>query len=249
MAKVLVVEDEDITRLMLESRLTIAGHRVRTAASMAEAQDVMDLVFSPEVLVTDMFMPGGSGLALTSAVRRDPLHADLPVIFLSGRALPGDVAAGTALRATYLAKPVSMADLTEAISTALDASATARHEAFRDDVSSLWDVEDAAERELYAQLLTAFVEQAPELLATLVDALRDGDAPAVEARAHRLMGAAATLGAGPLARLCETLETAARSRTLPALPPVLAGLQRELDVTCRVFTELAGELGGRLAPS
>jgi hypothetical protein len=35
---------------------------------------------------------------------------------------------------------------------------------------------------------------------------------------------------------------------VPALPPVLAGLQRELEVTCRVFTELAGELTGHAEP-
>lgn len=127
MAKVLVVEDEDVTRLMLESRLHIAGHRVRAAASMDEAQDVMAELFAPDVVVTDMFMPGGSGLSLAAALRSDPLRADLPVIFLSARALPGDVAAGTALKATYLAKPVSTADLTEAI----DAAGEQRHRPLR----------------------------------------------------------------------------------------------------------------------
>ncbi|MCZ2830789.1 response regulator [Modestobacter sp. VKM Ac-2986] len=243
-ANVLVVEDEDVTRLMLESRLTIAGHHVRAAASMDEAQELMELVFSPEVLVTDMFMPGGSGLALASAVRRDPLHADLPVIFLSARALPGDVEAGTALDATYLAKPVAMTDLTQAIDTALDISAAARGEVVREHATGLWNDEDDAERELYARLLTLFVEQSPEMLAVVVDAMRDRDAVAVEATAHRLRGAAASLGAGPLARLCETLEDAGRARDLPPLAPLLSPLRRELEVTRQVFTELAAELAG-----
>ena len=242
MAKVLVVEDEDVTRLMLESRLHIAGHRVRATASMDEAQSVMEELFTPDVVVTDMFMPGGSGLSLASSLRRDPLRAGLPVIFLSGRALPGDVAAGTALDATYLAKPVSMTDLTDAIDAALETSAAARHEAVRDQAGELWDIHDDDERRLYAQLLTAFVEQAPAALDAVEEGLRAGDAPAVEYGAHRLMGSAATLGAGPLAELCRTLEAAGRARQLPAPAPALAALRRELEVTCTVFAELAGEL-------
>ena len=244
MAKVLVVEDEDITRLMLESRLHIAGHRVRGAASMDEAKAVLEHVFTPDVVVTDMFMPGGSGLSLATALRDDPLWADLPLIFLSGRALPGDVAAGAALSAAYLAKPVSMTALTAAIDAALESTAAARDEAVRGHVSDLWHMADDAERNLYATLLATFVDQAPEALATVTEALRSGDAPAVEAAAHRLRGAASTLGAGPLAQLCGSLEDAARAGTLPTPGPVVGALSRELDVTCRVFTELSAELAG-----
>jgi CheY-like chemotaxis protein len=241
-AKVLVVEDEDLTRLMLESRLHIAGHTVRVASSRDEAQDVLDHTFTPDVLVTDMFMPGGSGLALASAVRQDPLHADLPVIFLSGRALPGDVAAGTALNATYLAKPVSMHALTEAIDTVLEQLTARRDEAVREHADTLWDTEDDAERQLYARLLTGFVASSPDLLAEVAEALNAEAALEVEAAAHKLGGAAATLGAGPLAGLCRSLEDAARGKQLPPPAPVIAALQRELELTCTVFTELAAEL-------
>jgi CheY-like chemotaxis protein/HPt (histidine-containing phosphotransfer) domain-containing protein len=243
-AKVLVVEDEDITRRMLESRLHLAGHRVRGAGSMAEAQDLLEHVFTPDVVITDMFMPGGSGLALASALRQDPLWADLPLIFLSARALPGDVAAGTALNATFLAKPVSMTDLVVAIDAALTATAAARGDVVREHVGELWDLDDEAERALHADLLRTFIASAPEGLALVEDALRDRDAIALEASAHRLRGAAATLGAGPLAQLCATLEDAARARQLPAPGPVIGALRRELEVSCRVFTELAAELTG-----
>ena len=244
MAKVLVVEDEDVTRLMLESRLHIAGHRVRAAASMEEAQDVLEHLFAPDVVVTDMFMPGGSGLSLATALRSDPLWSDLPLIFLSGRALPGDVAAGTALNASYLAKPVSTTDLTAAIDVALESLTATRDEAARDSAGDLWNLDDDAERQLYAGLLSTFVASAPEGLAVVEDALHDGDAVAVEQTAHRLKGSAATLGAGPLAHLLGSLEDAARARQLPVPGPVIGALRRELEVTLRVFTDLAAELAG-----
>jgi len=119
MATVLVVEDEDVTRLLLESGLRSAGHWVRAAASVAEAHAELAHSGVPEVVVTDMFMPGGSGLSLVSALRADPLLADVPVIFLSGRALPGDVERGEALGATYLTKPLSLPELTAAIDAAV----------------------------------------------------------------------------------------------------------------------------------
>jgi CheY-like chemotaxis protein/HPt (histidine-containing phosphotransfer) domain-containing protein len=248
-AKVLVVEDEDVTRLMLESRLHLAGHRVRGAGSMDEARNVLEHVFTPDVVITDMFMPGGSGLSLASALRKDPMWADVPLIFLSGRALPGDVAAGAALNAAYLAKPVSMTALTAAIDTALVATAAARDEAVRDHVEDLWDLDDDAERQLHATLLGTFVGWAPEGLASVEDALHVGDAVAVEETAHKLRGSAATLGAGPLAELCATLEEAARTGQLPTPGPVIGALRRELEVTCRVFTELAAELAEPLTPA
>jgi DNA-binding response OmpR family regulator len=229
---------------MLESRLHLAGHRVRGAGSMDEAQAVLEHVFTPDVVITDKFMPGGSGLSLAAVLRDDPLWADLPVIFLSGRALPGDVAAGASLSAAYLAKPVSMTDLTAAIDAALQSTATARDEAVRDHVGDLWNLDDEAERRLHAELLTTFVASAPDLLAAVEEALRSADAGAVEETAHRLRGAAATLGAGPLAQLCETLEAAARNGSLPTLGPAIGALRRELEVTCRVFTELSAELAG-----
>ncbi|MCZ2839976.1 Hpt domain-containing response regulator [Modestobacter sp. VKM Ac-2985] len=249
MAKVLVVEDEDVTRLMLESRLHLAGHRVRGAGSMDEARALLEHVFTPDVVITDMFMPGGSGLSLASALRQDPMWADLPLIFLSGRALPGDVAAGAALNAAYLAKPVSMTALTTAIDTALVDTAAARDEAVRDQVEGLWDLDDEAERQLHARLLGTFVDTAPEGLSAVEDALHAGDAVAVEETAHKLRGSASTLGAGPLAELCATLEEAARAGRLPTPGPVIGALRRELEVTCRVFTELAAELAEPLSPA
>ena len=63
MAKVLVVEDEDTTRLMLERRLSWAGYRIRAASSADEAVAVLDGTFEPDVVLTDMFSPAGADWA------------------------------------------------------------------------------------------------------------------------------------------------------------------------------------------
>ena len=240
MARVPVVEDDDVTRLLLEKRLSRAGHWVRTAASAAEARATLRRG-RPEVLLSDMFMPGGSGLTLVSSLREDRESATLPVAFLSGRALPGDVAAGEALGAAYLTKPPVMDALERAIDAAIEASPPALMATVRERLARL-GAEDGEEERSVARLLAAFVEQAPEALAALETALADADDVALEAGAARLGAAAAHLGAGPLARLCTDLEDRARTGAVPPAAAVRAALRRELTVTCRVMGALVTDL-------
>ncbi len=79
MVKVLVVEDEDATRLMLERRLSWAGYRVRATSGADEATAVLEGAFQPDVVLTDMFMPGGSGLSLVRTLREHRSCGDVPV--------------------------------------------------------------------------------------------------------------------------------------------------------------------------
>lgn len=243
MARVLVVDDDEVTRTLLDARLVAAGHWVRLAASLPEARAVIRRSGPPDVLVTDMFMPGGSGLRLVTDVRADPECADVPVILLSGRALPGDVEAGRALGATYLSKPVSAADLVQAVDTAAESSPSALDAAVREHLGDPRhaSAEEAAER---AERLTAFVAQAPEALSGITDAARAADGPALAAAAHRLGEAARRLGAVPLARLCADLEDRARAQECPEPPVISALVEQEVSRTCTVFRTLADRYAG-----
>ncbi|WP_456602251.1 response regulator [Blastococcus sp. SYSU DS0669] len=240
-AKVLVVEDEDTTRVMLERRLTWAGHRVRAAASADEAADLLD-GFAPDVVVTDMFMPGGSGLGLVTALRTHPTCGDVPVVFLSGRALPGDVEAGRSLGATYLAKPCTLADLARAIDAATGTTTDELEDAVRRRLGDVAGVEEEAEGALTARLLRTFLATAPANLAAVERAARTADADALEAAAHRLAGAAATLGADALAGVCRVLEERGREGDVADATATVGVLADQLAQVSRVFTELAEEL-------
>src|SRR5215218_2112888 len=242
MVKVLVVEDEDTTRLMLERQLSWAGYRVRAAASADEATGVLDGTFEPDVVVTDMFMPGGSGLGLVDALREHPTSAGVPVIFLSGRALPGDVTAGRSLGATYLSKPCSLADLARAIDEAAGTATDELEDLLRRRLADVAGVEEEAERALTARLLRTFLASAPAGVAAVERAVATDDAQALEAAAHRLAGGAATLGADALATACRSLEERARAGDLGDGTTLARGIADQLVRTCQVFTELAEEL-------
>lgn len=119
MAKVLVVDDDDNVRALVENRLRHAGHRVLGAGSADEAYTLVAERGVPDVIVLDVLMPGVSGLELLSRLRQEPASSHLPAVFLSARVQDADIAAGRALGATYLTKPVVISALTAAIEAAL----------------------------------------------------------------------------------------------------------------------------------
>lgn len=119
MAKVLVVDDDDHMRALVENRLRQAGHRVLGACSADAALVLVADRGVPDVIVLDVLMPGVSGLELLVRLREEPASAHLPAVFLSARVQESDIAAGRALGATYLTKPVVISALLSAIDAAL----------------------------------------------------------------------------------------------------------------------------------
>ncbi len=72
MADVLVVEDTDDLRGLLEVRLRKEGHRVLSASSGDEALTLLAGRKAPDVIVLDVGMPGMSGLELHAALQVRP---------------------------------------------------------------------------------------------------------------------------------------------------------------------------------
>jgi CheY-like chemotaxis protein len=80
---ILVVDDEKEIRNLVRRFAERAGYEVTEAADADQALAVLhDAVPAPELLLTDIVMPGMSGLAL--AAQAHLLRPTLPVIFMSG---------------------------------------------------------------------------------------------------------------------------------------------------------------------
>ncbi len=115
--KVLVIEDDELTRMALLDALTQEGMEVD---ALANAEDALVLIGAgqvPDVLVTDIDLGQGlHGVDLADMAR--VRHPDVEVIFISGKpAEPG----GRSLRAheRFLAKPFSPSQLAAAIREAV----------------------------------------------------------------------------------------------------------------------------------
>jgi CheY-like chemotaxis protein len=78
---VLVVDDESAVRSLVCSILEHAGHEVVEASNAAGALEVLR-ARSPEVMLTDIVMPGMNGLEL--AAHAHQVRPSMPVIFMSG---------------------------------------------------------------------------------------------------------------------------------------------------------------------
>src|SRR4051794_2459720 len=80
MADILVVDDNRANREALASLLEIAGHSARRAAGARQALDSA-LAAPPDLVISDVLMPGMDGYVLVRELRGDPRTAGLPVIF------------------------------------------------------------------------------------------------------------------------------------------------------------------------
>ncbi len=115
MSRIMVVEDDEGTLMMVQSQLRRNGHQVIGATSGQEAIDSVMEKGTPDVVVLDVGLPDMDGLNLLRTLRERLNVPDLAGIFLTGHIEQEDVEAGRALGATYLTKPFVASALLAAI--------------------------------------------------------------------------------------------------------------------------------------
>lgn len=110
--RVLVVDDEPVSRTVLERYLTGAGHEVFTAASGKEAVRIL-LAEGLEVVITDWMMPHMDGLELCRAIRSCEALPFVYVIIVTAQETDEErvVEAFEAGADDYLSKPVKRREL------------------------------------------------------------------------------------------------------------------------------------------
>jgi two-component system, NtrC family, response regulator HydG len=114
---VLVVDDEPRYRALYAQVLSAAGIAVTEAGSAAEAMRLID-AGPPDMVVSDVRMPGASGLELLASARTKA--ADLPFLLVTAYGDVRDAVAALKLGAVdYLAKPVDLDELLACVQDAL----------------------------------------------------------------------------------------------------------------------------------
>ncbi len=111
MAKILVVDDDDLVIGLISAHLDAAGHDICVAT---DGRSALDMIAKdrPDALVLDALMPVLGGLDVLRALRASPATQTLPVMMLTARTSDEDVA--TYLQAganEYLAKPFNAREL------------------------------------------------------------------------------------------------------------------------------------------
>jgi len=106
--RILVVEDQDSIRRMIEALVQARGYQVRAVASGAKAIDVASTE-TPDLVLLDLMLPGQyDGFEVCRRLRADPSTRAVPVVVISALDDAESRARATAAGATaYYTKPFS----------------------------------------------------------------------------------------------------------------------------------------------
>ena len=101
----IVLEDDPDQLALAKLRLATAGYRVVGAESVKSFHETLHNI-TPDAAFLDVNLPDGNGFEVLAGLRKDPAYAELPVIMVTVRSEPADIAKGLTLGADgYVTKP------------------------------------------------------------------------------------------------------------------------------------------------
>jgi two-component system sensor histidine kinase/response regulator len=232
--RILLVEDNRINQRVALRMLEKDGHQVTIAedgkkALLAVEQNAFDLV------LMDVQMPEMDGLETTTAIRdrERGTRRHLPIVAMTARAIKGDrercLAAGMD---DYIAKPVAFAELRRVLSVI---RATTSPPPVFDEAAALARVD--GDVGFLRELASLLVEDAPQVLAQIGEAIAAEDAARVERTAHRLKGGLIPFCATDAFEAAQALEDLGHSGKLGPAKQEFRDLQRHLDRLLKNITE------------
>jgi len=111
LGRVLVVDDDEVIRQLIEVNLTLEGFEVVTAV---DGQDCLEKAaqLSPDVITLDVMMPRLDGWVTATHLRNNPVTAGIRVVLITARAQEDDRDRGQQIGVdAYLTKPFDPAEM------------------------------------------------------------------------------------------------------------------------------------------
>ena len=110
--KVLIAEDDPISRFMLEASLKKWGYEVVSTTNGREAWEALQQDDPPQLAILDWMMPGMDGVQVCRKVRQAPATKRIYILLLTAKGEKGDIVVGLEAGANdYVAKPFDRAEL------------------------------------------------------------------------------------------------------------------------------------------
>jgi CheY-like chemotaxis protein len=240
---ILLAEDNPVNQQVAATMLRRRGHHVDV---VDDGQKAVDAVASRryDVVLMDIQMPVLDGLAATRAIRRLPGGATLPIVALTAHALDEErdryLQAGMSAHVTKPFKPHELFAAVEGwkIPGPEESASSGKPTTPVDLVGFRAAMRDAGVEEAVAMMIDVYRGDAPERLAALEAAMRDGDARSIEATAHAFKSASATIGARRLAELLQEVEVSGRHSAVERARSLWDDVQREAAAV-RAFLDSA----------
>ena len=118
--RILIVDDDNLNRRILDEVLSPI-YTVLEAKVGKQALRRVQSNPAPDLILLDIMMPGMDGFAVLRALKDDPVTADIPVIFITGKDSQHDEEKGLRLGAVdYITKPLSTAVVLQRVRNRID---------------------------------------------------------------------------------------------------------------------------------
>jgi CheY-like chemotaxis protein/HPt (histidine-containing phosphotransfer) domain-containing protein len=247
--RVLVVEDNEVNQALTVAILAKLGYRSEVVGDGREAVELV-LRGGYQAVLMDCQLPVLDGYEATAQLRRrEGTARRTPIIAMTAGVLQDRQTCLAAGMDDHIAKPVLLAEVRAVLARWLqdgarhpDSRWTARPEGATGEVldqrrlAELGGLDPSGNGPaLVRRLLESFLARIPADLADLRTAFGHGDAARALRVAHRLKGAAATVGSSGMVSLCEQLELRTRAGTVPPGGDLIPLLEQEFDRVIRAL--------------
>jgi two-component system cell cycle sensor histidine kinase/response regulator CckA len=123
--RILLVEDEDMVRVVADRALARAGYEVTACPGGEEGLSAISEGGDFDIVVSDVVMPGMDGPAMVRAIRQ--LRPDIPVLFMSGYAEENLRSEIDIPDMHFIAKPFSVASISDKVGAVMRAAKAAQN--------------------------------------------------------------------------------------------------------------------------
>lgn len=125
MKKILIVEDNQSVRESINDIIDSAGYEPKCAENGEKAIQILNSNYTPDLIISDIMMPGIDGYQLRNIISSKPNLAQIPFIFLTAKAQVDEIRKGMNTGADdYITKPFKAVDLLNAVGIRLNKKET-----------------------------------------------------------------------------------------------------------------------------
>ena len=262
--RALVVDDNAMSRKMLEHRLVKDGHQVTCVTSGEEALDYV--VNHPvDVMFLDLHLTGIDGIEVLKALKADEKTSDINVVMVSGS--DREEAVTESLRAgakVFLHKPVAAQDLRDAMHKLSGSSIRENHNGTPPSISPntsaepVISIEDSPVlnpaqlqqllRDYGATETTGFINRFAELAPGQCEYVQDraatGDVNEWRFAVHDLKGSARSVGLVRLGTICRDIERAFDEDRIEDATSLTASLPDQLEQALAALRQHGAQITG-----
>jgi signal transduction histidine kinase/CheY-like chemotaxis protein len=249
--RILVADDVVVNQKLLVAMLGKMGYRADVVGNGLEVLSALKRQMY-DVVLMDMQMPEMDGLeAARQIVSNWQTDVRPRIVAVTANAMQEDrEACASAGMADYMSKPVRVKELHDVMTRcgmwAKERSALGNghpkypknnaHVLDADVLANLREMRDNGMPDMMKDLLALFRADVPPLLASMQEAIREGNAVKLKALAHNLKGASGNLGAVTLSALCAKLEKNGHDGTLAGADLIAAELEPEYQRVCSALS-------------